>query len=356
MKPNIRTSTYIRRTGPTRHSSILCSGRCARCNPGRAIPRPFALLLAVSLFATLPAAAPGADVVDGIAAVVNGEVITYSAVQDLVAGRERALAATYSGEELMTRIKELRLEALKDLIDRTLIVQDFKEQGFKLPDYLVDSQIDAIIREEFGDDKEAFLKTLMAQGFTLAKFRKLEEEKLIVQAMRARNVKGSFIASPARIEAYYRENKEQFRTPEQIKLRMITIYKGDDLSAENNKRVAEEIRTKIDGSEDFERMALMYSEDSMREDGGDWGWIDRGTLNDDLTAIAFGLKTGVVSETIDGGDAYYIMMVEERQEAVTKPLDDIRDEIEQKIVQVQRQEAIQKWIDRLRDKAYIKMF
>jgi parvulin-like peptidyl-prolyl isomerase len=94
----------------------------------------------------------------------------------------------------------------------------------------------------------------------------------------------------------------------------------------------------------------------MREDGGDWGWIDRGTLNEQLTKIAFSMKPGTVSDVIDGGDAFYILMVEARKEATVKPLKEVRGEIEQKIVQLQRQEAIQKWIDTLRDKAYIKMF
>ncbi len=315
----------------------------------------FSFVLGISMAAPITTAAES-KVVDGVAAVVNGEVITFSAVQELVAARERSLASTYRGEEYVAKVKELRLAALKDLIDRTLIVQEFKKQGLKLPDYIVDDQINTIIRNEFGGDKAAFLRTLAAQGYTLAKFRKIEEDKIIVQAMRSRYVKGNFIASPTKVNEFYRSNAEQFRTPEQIKLRMLTIYKGDESESANNEKIAKEIKAKIKSTDDFERMALMYSEDSMREDGGDWGWIDRGTLNDQLTKIAFSLKPGAVSEVIDGGDAFYIMMVEARKEATVKPLKEVRGDIEQKIVQLQKQEAMQKWIDTLRNKAYIKMF
>ncbi len=317
---------------------------------------PVFLFIIASLAAWTTTGAAESKVVDGVAAVVNGEVITFSSVQELVAARERALATSYSGEEYVAKVKELRLAALKDIIDRTLIVQEFKKQGMKLPDYILDDHINTIVRDEFGGDKQAFLRTLAAQGYTLSKFRKIEEDKIVVQAMRARFVKGNFIASPTKVDEFYRKNAEQFRNPEQVKLRMITIYKGDGDDAVNNEKIAKEIQAKISGAEDFKRMALMYSEDSMREDGGDWGWIDRGTLNEQLSKLAFGMKPGEVSNVIDGGDAFYILMVEARKDATVRPLKEVRADIERKIVQVQKQEAMQKWIDTLRDKAYIKMF
>src|SRR3712207_4733380 len=65
------------------------------------------------------------QVIDGIAAVVNGEVITFSQVRGLVGPRERLLRSQFRGEELQKKIQEARKEALQDLIDRQLIVQEF---------------------------------------------------------------------------------------------------------------------------------------------------------------------------------------------------------------------------------------
>src|SRR5437868_13712832 len=73
------------------------------------------------------------EVVDGVAAVVNGDVITYSQVRGLVGPREKLLRAQYSGEELVKRIKEAREAALQDLIDRQLIIQAFKKENFQVP-------------------------------------------------------------------------------------------------------------------------------------------------------------------------------------------------------------------------------
>jgi hypothetical protein len=45
----------------------------------------------------------------------------------------------------------------------------------------------------------------------------------MVQAMRSHNVKTSMIASPTKIEDYYRKHRDEFTSKEEIKLRMIMI-------------------------------------------------------------------------------------------------------------------------------------
>src|SRR3954466_7747512 len=73
------------------------------------------------------------EVVDGIAAVVNGDIITFSQVRGLVAPREKLLRSQYHGEELVKAVQEVRAAALKDLIDRQLIIQAFAKESFQIP-------------------------------------------------------------------------------------------------------------------------------------------------------------------------------------------------------------------------------
>src|ERR1700687_6473696 len=80
-------------------------------------------------------AAGDPEVVDGVAAVVNGEVITFSQVRGLVGPREKLLRAQFSGEELIKKVKEARQAALQDLIDRQLILQAFKKENYQIPDH-----------------------------------------------------------------------------------------------------------------------------------------------------------------------------------------------------------------------------
>jgi peptidyl-prolyl cis-trans isomerase SurA len=301
------------------------------------------------------------EVIDGIAAVVklneasSADVITYSEVRDVSAPKEKLLRDQYRGEELVTKIKEARAEALKDLIDRQLIVQAFKKEGYQIPDHYLDQRVQDIIRENFNGDRNTFIKTLQAQTFTLGEFRKLETEKMIVQAMRHKNVEVNTIISPNKIQDYYRKHAAEFTSKEQVKLRMIMISAGTSDRA-GQKAMAEEVLSKLVNGAEFDRMAQIYSEDSTRDLGGDWGWIDRGTLTAPLEKVAFSLRLGKVSNIVEVGGNYYILKVEGRQGGVTRPFAEVRDEIEKKLTSEEAQAMQERWLASLRQKAYIKMY
>ena len=314
------------------------------------------------LLARLPAAAQQAEVLDGVAAIVNKDVITISQVRELIGSRERSLRDVYSGTDLANKVKEMRLAALKDLVDRQLIIQEFRkmqEKGANIPDYVVDDRVQTIIREEFGNDRAAFVRTLQAQGYSVTRFKEIEKEKIVVQAMRQAKINEDFVISPNQIQAFYNKNKASYALPEQVKLRMIVLREGkatDVPGSENKSQTADEIRQKLVSGAEFPRMAEMYSEDEgTRDSGGDWGWVERNTLNEQLSSVAFSLRPGQVSPVVKLADSYYILFVEAKKNASVKPMPEVRDEIEKNLIQQERMKVQQRWIDTLRAKAYIKI-
>ncbi|MBA3543704.1 MAG: SurA N-terminal domain-containing protein [Chthoniobacterales bacterium] len=317
---------------------------------------PMAALLTFSCLGVAATASPtrGAESVNGIAAIVNDKVITYSEVREVVGPRERLLRAQYSGGELAKKMTELRKAALQDLIDRQLIIQAFDKEKLVIPSHFIDDRVEAVIKENFGGDRAAFIKTMEAQKYTMSKFRDLERQKIIVQAMRAKNVKSSLIIPPGKVEEYYRKHRELFSTKAQVKLRMIMIP-GHGGTAEDS--MAQEIRAKLITGADFDKMAQMYSEDSTRDLGGDWGWIDEKTLSPELSKVAFSLRPGEISKVVDIGGNHYILKAEARQGGDVKALTkEMRSEIEGRLRQEQAQELQEHWLASLRSKAYIKTF
>ena len=320
-----------------------------------------ASLIALGGVATLPAAE---EVINGIAAIVNGDVVTFSQVRELVAAQQRSASEIYQGEELQKKIKEMRDHAIQDLIDRDLILQEFKKKEFNIPSYIVDDSIQRIIRQEFGGDRTAFVKTLQAQGYSMARFRDNEKDKITVQAMRQSKTSENIIVSPVKIREYYEKHSASYSTPAQIKLRMIVLKEGDSSSGSGDasatasiskKQMAAEIREKLAGGAEFDRLAQMYSEDSTNESGGDWGWVERKTLNEELAKVAFSLKTSEISPIITLDNAYYILMVEATKPAVTKPLSEVQPEIVQALVQEEKLKGQERWLKEVRAKAYIKI-
>ena len=294
---------------------------------------------------------------DGIAAVVNGEVITFSQVRALSAPREKLLRSQLTGKDLEKKLIELRELALKDLIDRRLVIQAFKKESYQIPDHIVDQRVHEIIRESFGGDRNTFIKTLEAQNYTLGEFKEKELERIMVSAMRSHNVKTNSIISPTKIEDYYRKHHEEFTSKEQIKLRMIMISgQKDTASAPAQKALAEEVLGKLAGGAEFDRTAQVYSEDSTKDNGGDWGWIERNTLAAPLEKFAFNMPVGRISNIIDYAGNYYIIKVEDKRGGTTRSLAQARDDIEKRLLQEEAQGIQERWIAGLRAKAYIKTF
>ena len=242
------------------------------------------LVLAFGLFLPLfplQAQQPG-SIIDGVAAIVNDKVITFSEVKKLCDGTERSLRDTYSGPELASHVREARRSTLKSLIEKELIIQDFNKKQFFIPESVVDDRLKETIQSQFDGDRTAFTRTMQANGVSLEQYKDELRNNMIVGAMRDHNVSKAVIISPFKIEKYYQENVAEFTQEEQIKISIILLRKPLFLEKRKNAdgveeeydpaaAVAKEILFKLDAGADFAEMARAYSEGKNRETGGDWG-------------------------------------------------------------------------------------
>src|SRR5262245_21482133 len=136
---------------------------------------------------------------------------------------------------------------------------------------------------------------------------------------------------------------------------MIAVHK-DTASAPAQKELAEEVLGKLASGAEFEQVAQMYSEDSTKENGGDWGWIDRKTLAEPLEKFAFNMPVGRPSNIIEYAGNYYILKVEDKHGGITKSLNEVRSDIQKKLADEQDQKTQEKWLASLRQKGFINTF
>ncbi len=328
-------------------------------------------LIWVALFVSLATTARAALLADGIAAVVNDKVITYVQINQQVAEQEKLLRDNYQGEELFERLKEAKLGVLKALIDRELIIQDFKSQGGFIPDTYTNERINDIIRDEYGGDRVAFVKTLYERGVTMQKYRDEIQDNAIVGYMRNKNVVQNVLVSPYQIEQFYQQNLRLFEEDEQIKVATIVLRKslfpstkvgpdGKTITYDPQEEIAKEILYKLDTGEDFAELAKSYSEAGNKDDGGELGWVTQGgrtAIRPDLWGPVSKLQPGQHTDVIATDDGfYYIVLVEDHKKPSMTPLEDVRSQIEKTVINEQSQVRQQAWLDSLRAKAFIKMF
>lgn len=295
-------------------------------------------------------------VIDGVKSVVSSKVVTFSEVEDFTRPAADSLRRQYATqpEIYQQKINDALGDSLEQLVERQLILRSFDVDGYRLPESVIDELVQERIRERFGD-RVTFMKTLQAQGLTVEQFRKQVREQYIETAMRNMNIQRAIFISPYKVENYYLAHQDDFRLQEQIKLRMIVLNKSapDDT---NTLKLAREIQAKIKDGATFAEMAAIYSQGSQKNQGGDWGWVDRSVLRKELADVAFSAPVGTVSDLIDTPDTCYLMLVEEKKTAHVRPLGDVAPEIE-KILRLQQQAKLQKqWIDGLKKKTFIRYF
>jgi peptidyl-prolyl cis-trans isomerase SurA len=297
-----------------------------------------------------------AELADAVKAVVNDKVITYSQVEEFTAPAAEALQRQYpdAPDLYQLKLQDALNDSLEQLVERQLILRSFDVDGYQLPESVVDNLVQDQIRERFGD-RITFIKTLQAQGTTVEQFRKEVRERYIVSALRQKNVSSEIVISPYKVETYYLAHTNDFEVEDEIKLRMIVLNKTSPDDTNTVKR-ANEILTEIRKGTTFSEMATVYSEGSQKNQGGDWGWVERSVLRKDLADVAFSLKAGQVSGVIDTPESVYLMLVEQTRPAHVRPLGEVQDEIE-KTLRTQEQARLEKqWIDGLKKKTFIRYF
>jgi peptidyl-prolyl cis-trans isomerase SurA len=301
--------------------------------------------------------APSAKVEDGILAVVNDTVITRQQVWDYIAPARDALRNESAGQPwtvLEQKLTGLMNDGLEQLVERQLILHEFDAEGYRMPESYLEQLVQAKIRDLYSD-RVTLMKTLQAEGRTFESFREDVRDQAIVTFMRSKNVAQEIVISPYKIETYYNAHQDDFKVEDEIKLRMIVLNKtgADDTNTLN---LAREIRAKIQSGASFAEMASIYSQDSLRSQGGDRGWIERSVLRQELADAALTLPPGQVSDVIETPDACYLMLIEQKRPAHVKPLNEVRDDIE-KTLRAQEQARLEKqWIAKLKAKTFILWF
>lgn len=311
------------------------------------------VLLGLVLGAQRPVA--GAEMVNGIAALVGDSVITYEQVQRLIFRPIELFRAQYANqpEVLRQRVLEAQKEGVERLVERRLILQEFADLKINIPESIIEDHVQGEIKQRY-TDRATLTKTLQEQGMTFEGFRRDIREQFIEAIMRNRNVPRDILISPGRIDKYYRENEAKYRIPDQVKLRMIVLDRSRN--PVDAVRLGREILAKLDEGADFGEMAAVYSDGSQAREGGLWNWVDRKVLREDLADIAFKLAPGKRTDLIEKAEGVYIMLVEDLRTAHVKPITEVREEIEATLRTTERTRLQKEWLERLRKKSFVRYF
>ena len=296
-----------------------------------------------------------AELANAIRAIVSDAVITVHEVQVLNEQTADLVVRQYgdSRTALEKKLAQMETENLDHLVDRQLILQEFKTAGYSLPESVLDDLVQESIKNDFGD-RATLTKTLEARGISYEKFRQQIKDRFIESQLRMKNVSSEIIISPHKVENYYLTHKDEFKEEDRVKLRRIIINKSSSPKDPNADKLAEEIVARLKEGASFAQMAAIYSQD--RQGSREAVWYDRSALRRELAEAAFGLKPGECSGVIDTGPECYVLTVDEISKAHVKTLAEVRDVIEKNLLSQERNRLEKQWLDRLRKKTFVQYF
>lgn len=132
-----------------------------------------------------------------------------------------------------------------------------------------------------------------------------------------------------RAKDVYKAESKRFEIAEEVKVRHILIAPTDG-AKEKAKAILDELKM----GKDFAELAKEKSDDpGSAVKGGDLGAFGRGRMVKPFEEVAFSLKVGELSEIVETQFGFHILMVTERKEAGIRPYDDVRDSLQNEVLQ-----------------------
>ena len=251
-------------------------------------------------------------------------------------------------------IAPLRRKVIQRMVEEELLVQESRRIGIAISSEEIDRDV-AAARARFATPA-GFQEELARQYWDETGYRRHLKRQKTIDRLLAQQVDPSISVSEEEIRRFYEANPQRFHSPEKIRVRRILIRKevGDEnLSPADAYRKIVMIREKLDQGEDFADLAAEYSQEPMRGQGGDLGYIERGQMPPSIESTVFSLAVGDISPVLTTGNDYLLIQVTDRRDATTISFEEARSDIQTTLLQIKKQSAVRAYIDTLRKRAEI---
>jgi peptidyl-prolyl cis-trans isomerase SurA len=296
-------------------------------------------------------------VVDGVAAVVNGEVITLLELEK--AGRlalEDRLRTAPADER-----ERLRREVLSEVLNQLVLVriqsQRARQAGVQVSPSEVDTAI-LNIRENNRMSEEVLARLLQERGMTQEEYRSDIEDQIRLSKLVQREIRAKVTATEEEISAWFNEHRPDWYRPEKIRIRHLLIplptgASADEIEAARGR--ANALLDRVKAGTDFATLVRAETTGAAADADPVSGELARGELFPALETAAFALPVGGVSEPVQSPAGFHLVQVAEKTPAYEPRLEDVRASIEQKIAERKTRERYESWLKQLRSEAIVEI-
>jgi len=296
-----------------------------------------------------------AEMVDRVAAVVNNEIVTLSAVQKRAIFEFQRLDAEAPADRQKKR-EEITRRTLDAIIDEIVLDQELKEAKITIDDKQVDMSVQEVMkRYNFTPDQLA--QAVANEGLTLAEYREQMRKQLARYQLLREKVQKKIKVSEADVRSEYDRMARDEGKEIEIHVRHIVVQLPQNATPAEVERA--EQKAKAIAAEarqpgvDFAELARKKSEGSSAADGGDLGFFKRGAMVPAFETVAFALKPGEVSDPVRTPLGWHVLKLEESRAVGLPPLSEMKTQIEDKLRAEQASRASAQYVQQLRQASVV---
>jgi peptidyl-prolyl cis-trans isomerase SurA len=321
-------------------------------------PAPAPAIATEAAAASAPASAAAPRVVlNRVAATVNGEVVTQQELEQRAGDEWRRPNTSPPGPE---RDRAVTL-ALRRALDQVVSEKLFHAQAVALQLEVTEEQVNAAIediKKRNNADDKMLDQMLGEQNLTRATFREQIRGQLESYNVLSAKVRSKVKLSDDDVRNYYQKHPGEFAGEEELHVRIIFVPLAENAPADEVARaqaLGEKALQRLAGGETFAEVARAISRGPGAADGGDLGWLRRGTMQRSLEEVVFALKDGQVSKLVRAGPGLHLFKVEERRTGGGRTFDQAKDEIRDRLSMEQTQAYREQYLGELKRDAVIEI-
>ena len=240
------------------------------------------------------------QIVDGIAAVVNDEIVTISEVRETMALELESLRQRYSGRALQGPAKELYHRTLMNLVSLRLQLERARKLNLQVNDEDVTYHIDAL-KKQNQISNEQLEQMLQSRGLTVEAYREQVREGLLVSKVVNAEVRSRLIILDTELQEVYQQRQERYKVAGELTVSHILFLvspQASEQEVEQARQKALEVLQKLRAGGDFATLARQYSDGPSADQSGLLGTFRAGELLPGFEEAAAKLKPGEISDIV----------------------------------------------------------
>jgi len=171
-------------------------------------------------------------------------------------------------------------------------------------------------------------------------------EQILVQALLQREILDKVDVNDEEVSEYYEQNKDSFTEKEQIHLYNILLE-----SEEEAQDILEQLKT----GGDFIEIAKEKSTGPSAAQGGDLGYLSKGSLIPEIEDEVFTLEVGGLSGVVKTDFGFHILKITEKKPETVKALEEVKEDIIQTLLPTKQKEAFDNLLEELKGKVEIEI-